>query len=146
MKKIVLLIGAVNSGKSGTLKSLVEDFELVERQNKFKLDGKNVTVFFRSAQEIEDFCQADDVIKSTNERLKEYVNDSSLVVIPYAIQHERQEGKDVINEKCILKPLLDLAKNYEVHIVYLRKTYKTKRHQRILKLYDDLMNKISKLS
>jgi hypothetical protein len=130
MNKIVIICGANSCGKSSTLKgffgisigSKSPDY-YIER----KLDGKIVcAVSFSSSQEkVHDFCNVTKVQEDIKRRVIECEERATSkpynLIIPFTISGSPKRKKKV-NKDCVLKPIDDLKKRFNVFVVYLRKT------------------------
>jgi hypothetical protein len=128
MKTVIPLCGSDNAGKTKTLKAFfgvehiqrLKPMQLLEKH----LDGKTVYAAGpTSPHELaNDFCNADEVKKRINKRLKKCDERAQgrdyFLIIPFTMSVE--DGK--VNEKCILEPIEWLrAMGIRVFPVYLRK-------------------------
>jgi len=114
-KTIIILLGKTDSGKSRTIKKF---FGVKKIRGVTKKDG-NPPIFtvVSSPQEMEKFCESDEVIKRIKKYLNEIKENDFIFILPFTIQ--RQNGR--YNIDCILKPIEELKKNHNVHVIYLDK-------------------------
>ncbi len=130
MNNIVILCGANDCGKTSTLKGFFgidTNAESPEYYVERKLDGKTVcAVGFSSPQEqVHDFCNVTKVKENINRRVSECDKKATskpyFLIIPFTMSGSRRKKKKV-NEDCILKPIEELKKRFNVFVIYLRKT------------------------
>jgi len=119
-KKIIILCGVANSGKTTTLRELVKT--KTEHTGTIKMGARTICVKgFSSPQEREDFCKVKKVKENIQKRLdycKRKFKNAFVLVMPFTIQ--KRKGR--INKDCIVKPIKWLkSRGYSVHIIYLRK-------------------------
>ena len=119
-KKIVLLCGERDSGKTKTLRELF-NLRSYQRIGRITINNKIICVVgLGSPQEKEEFCHVKDVKDNIKKRIKycerQFGNDFVLV-IPFSI-YKKRDGRT--NENCIIKPIEWLKSLYSVHIIYLR--------------------------
>ena len=120
VKRILILCGERNSGKTKTLRKL---FGVSSRKQiaSIRIDGKIVCIkYFGSPQELKDFCHVKKVIENIKERLtyaKRNFNNNFILVIPFTLIRKGNRT----NEDCIVKPIKWLRTRYTTHIIYLRK-------------------------
>lgn len=130
-KRIILICGGRDYGKTSTLKSL---FGLKSNEKVPSLKIGNVTICISgsesgsldSDQEHTAFCHFDSVIQKTSKRLKrciEKYGESAIIVIPFSIiKRTREPRKGELNEDCIIKPIEWLKQQgYEIYKIYLRR-------------------------
>ena len=129
MVTIICLTGRRSSGKTKTLKKFFgvrEDDRIRNNEYIDKKNGKIIcAVGFGSPQELEGFCQFEDVIDNLNKRLeiakeevkKRYKKDDFVFIIPFTLM-TKIDGRN--NTNCILKPLEILKnKGHVVSLIYL---------------------------
>ncbi len=134
LKKIVILAGLPNSGKTTTLRALVGAKEYSHARD-FNVDGKHIYVYFSSPQEAKDVRTPEGVI----EKIKNYIGKAerkgcTILVMPFSVRFT-QNG---INAPCIIDPIKALRdEGFEIAVVYLRKEHKR------VKEVDDLIKPIA---
>lgn len=128
MNTIVILCGAVDSGKTKTLKGFfkVKSAHSPQSYIERKFDGRIVcAVGFGSPQEQQDFCKVELVNENIQKRIVECENNAKgeayILLLPFTLRGSTKEGK-TINKNCILKPIEKLKEKFKVFVVYLRKT------------------------
>jgi hypothetical protein len=126
-KKVILICGKANSGKSKTIQTffgrneVISKWELVSKT----FNGRLVfAVGDTSPQEQNDFCQVAAVKSDIKERLRLCEEKAGgkdfTLILPFTIS--RKAGRnDEPNTKCIEKPIEWLKETYEVKVIYLRK-------------------------
>jgi len=122
VKKVIILLGVRESGKTLTLRRL---FNVAKRKiiGKTIIDGKEVPIKgFGSPQEMEEFCNVKNVIKNIKRRIKHCEKNSKgkdyVLVIPFSLMKRKKRT----NEDCIIKPIEWLKNHgFSVHVIYLRK-------------------------
>ncbi len=128
MNNIVIVCGANSSGKSTTLKAFFGIAEAPE-YNKRTINGKTVCavsfgVTFGSPQEQSHFCNFKEVQDNINDRLSicdKRASKPYFCLIPFTMSGSPKRKKTV-NRDCILKPIEELSKSYNVFVIYLKKT------------------------
>jgi hypothetical protein len=141
MNSIVILCGGNNCGKTATMKGFFGIEESTPSPNYYverKFEGKTVcAVSFASPQEKSPFCNVGKVQENIQRRIDQCNEKASskpyILIIPFTMSGSRTEKKK-INKECIVKPINWLKKNFNVFVIYLRKT-----NIRNLKEKDDLM-------
>lgn len=116
--KVLILAGAANSGKTTTLKTLIDRHLQEVKRNFYLLDGKSVCLRISSPQEWAHYCNYEGAMKIIRRLLSKCAaRGGSLVIMPFTLQF-----KPDINRHCIGPPIRELRRmRHEVHLVYLRK-------------------------
>lgn len=117
-RPILILAGSANSGKTTTLKALIERHLQRVSRNIYLLNGKSVCLRVSSPQEWAHYCNYDGAMEIIRRLLKRCAARSgSLVIMPFTLQFQPD-----INRHCIEPPIKELRRmGYDVHLVYLRK-------------------------
>ena len=144
MVEIILLCGGRDSGKSGTLDELFKN-STVKKVPFIWLNGKKVCICGgkTSVQEVNGFCQYNEVIEETGRRIelciRKYGNDI-IILIPFTVEigGRKRDTKGKVNRDCIVEPLKWLKAKYNTIVVYLSGSKRTKE----ISLIDTLMKEI----
>jgi len=115
---VVVLAGAINSGKSKTLRGIAARGHGMGR-NVFSIRGKRICIYFSSLQERVGFCVYRKAIKLLEHMIWRCKSENcALLIVAFRMKAKRGQ----LNSNCITKPLAYLArKGLKVHLVYLRK-------------------------
>ena len=124
LRKVLILVGSRDSGKSKTLRKYASAETIVHRGEKspiiVSINGKNVAIFISSTQERTPSCNVDEVgAKIKIELMKAESDNSSLMMVPFTLEFKRSGD---IHERCITVPIKWLEQKYEVTVVYLRRS------------------------
>ncbi|MGO9644274.1 MAG: hypothetical protein ACLPY5_05950 [Candidatus Bathyarchaeia archaeon] len=150
MPSIILLVGEANSGKSATLRTLVEkylDKTKGKRENFFEYNGKGICIYPSSPQENSDnpFCNSQKIIESIDRRISECnLNNCTLLITTFTLKGDQKTGES-LNEPCIEIPIQNLSKHFKVQVVYLKQNgsrSKSPRALNRLKRIDNLMQRL----
>jgi hypothetical protein len=128
MNSIIILCGGNSCGKTTTLKGFfkVTSLESPDSYIERKLDSKRIcAVSFSSPQEKEPFCKVELVNENIKNRISECERKTSgepyILVIPFTMSVSKAD-RTKLNKDCILKPIEELRKKFNVFAIYLRKT------------------------
>jgi len=115
---VIILAGAINSGKSRTLRRIAaRGYEV--GTNVFSIKGKRICIYFSSLQERVGFCVYRAAIKLLEHMIWRCKSENcTLLIIAFRMKTNRAQ----LNSNCITKPLDYLKKKgLKAHLVYLRK-------------------------
>ncbi|MGA2239944.1 MAG: hypothetical protein ABSG74_12100 [Candidatus Bathyarchaeia archaeon] len=133
---VIVLAGAINSGKSKTLRGIAAKGHGMGG-NVFSIKGKRICIYFSSLQERVGFCIYHKAIKLLEHMIWKCKSEKcALLIIAFRMKAKRGQ----LNSNCVTKPLAHLArKGLKAHLVYLRKASGRKSQ---LNLMDDLMSRL----
>lgn len=128
MNSIVILCGGNSCGKTTTMRSFFKIKDGTPSPDSYverKFEGKIIcAVSFGSPQEQSPFCNVDRVQENIQRRIDECNEKATskpyILIIPFTMSGSRTQKKK-INKECILNPISELARNFKVYIIYLRK-------------------------
>jgi GTPase SAR1 family protein len=146
MNAIVIICGGNSCGKTTTIRKFfqgrvsltVSGKEFFERT----FDGKRIyAIDSGSPQERNRFCRVERVNKNIQDRIDECNEkadrQSYILIIPFTMSVSNAD-RTKLNEDCILKPIEELKKAFNVFVIYLKKTNAQNRAEK-----DALMKRIA---
>jgi GTPase SAR1 family protein len=128
MNAIVVLCGGNSCGKTTTIRKFFKEKSSFTESGKeffeMTIEGKRVyAVGSGSPQERNDFCKVQRVNADIQARIDECnmraAGQSFILIIPFTMSVSEVDRK--LNEDCILEPIKELRKTFNVFLIYLQK-------------------------